>query len=29
MPYLGGVENDRQRCNEVAAKGYDGLGLAR
>ena len=28
MPYLGGVGAYRQRCDEVAAGGYDGFQLA-
>jgi cyclohexanone monooxygenase len=27
MPYLGGVGAYRQKCNEVAAKDYDGFQL--
>jgi cyclohexanone monooxygenase len=29
MPYLGGVGAYRQKCNEVAAKDYDGFLLTR
>ncbi|GAC1558161.1 MAG: NAD(P)/FAD-dependent oxidoreductase [Beijerinckiaceae bacterium] len=28
MPYLGGVGGYRQRCNEIAAKGYEGFAFA-
>jgi cyclohexanone monooxygenase len=28
MPYLGGVGPYRQKCNEIAAKGYEGFALA-
>ena len=27
MPYIGGVPAYRQKCNEVAAKGYEGFAL--
>jgi hypothetical protein len=27
MPYLGGVGPYRQRCDEIAAAGYEGFGL--
>ena len=27
MPYIGGVGAYRQKCDEVAAKGYEGLRL--
>jgi cyclohexanone monooxygenase len=29
MPYIGGVGAYRQKCNEVAAKGYEGFALGR
>jgi cyclohexanone monooxygenase len=29
MPYVGGVDIYRQKCNEVAAKGYEGFALSR
>jgi cyclohexanone monooxygenase len=29
MPYIGGVGVYRQKCDEVAAKGYEGFVLAR
>jgi cyclohexanone monooxygenase len=29
MPYVGGVGAYRQRCRDVAAKGYTGFSLAR
>jgi cyclohexanone monooxygenase len=28
MPYIGGVAAYRQKCDEVAAKGYEGFELA-
>jgi cyclohexanone monooxygenase len=28
MPYLGGVGPYRQKCNEIAANGYEGFALA-
>jgi cyclohexanone monooxygenase len=28
MPYLGGVGGYRQKCSEVAAKGYEGFALS-
>jgi cyclohexanone monooxygenase len=28
MPYIGGVGVYRQKCDEVAAKGYEGFTLA-
>jgi cyclohexanone monooxygenase len=27
MPYIGGVGVYRQKCNEVAAKGYEGFAM--
>jgi cation diffusion facilitator CzcD-associated flavoprotein CzcO len=27
MPYVGGIGAYRQRCNDVAAKGYEGFAL--
>jgi cyclohexanone monooxygenase len=27
MPYVGGVGNYRERCDEIAAKGYAGFRL--
>jgi cyclohexanone monooxygenase len=29
MPYIGGVGVYRQKCDEVAAKGYEGFALGR
>jgi cyclohexanone monooxygenase len=29
MPYIGGVGVYRQKCDEVAAKGYEGFALHR
>jgi cyclohexanone monooxygenase len=29
MPYVGGFDRYRKRCNEVAAKGYEGFTLSR
>jgi cyclohexanone monooxygenase len=29
MPYVGGLANYRQRCDDVAANGYDGMTLSR
>jgi cyclohexanone monooxygenase len=29
MPYIGGLGNYGQRCDEVAANGYEGFSLAR
>jgi cyclohexanone monooxygenase len=28
MPYIGGVAAYRQKCDEVAAKGYEGFEIA-
>jgi cyclohexanone monooxygenase len=28
MPYIGGVGVYRQRCDEIAAKGYEGFALS-
>jgi cyclohexanone monooxygenase len=28
MPYIGGVGAYRQKCDEIAAKGYEGFALA-
>lgn len=29
MPYIGGVQNYRAKCNEIAAKGYEGFALSK
>ena len=28
MPYVGGVANYRQRCDEVVARGYEGFAIS-
>jgi cyclohexanone monooxygenase len=29
MPYVGGFDRYKRRCDEVAAKGYEGFTLSR